>query len=94
MNPEKSAGFFGGGNPLKNKTGETVLGPNLTMHDENGIGTWTEADFIKAVRFGIRPNKPATAYPMMVFNEMTDKEAAAIYAYLKTLPVIDNPAFQ
>lgn len=94
MNPEKSVGFFGGGNALKNKAGETVLSPNLTMHDENGIGKWTEEEFIKAVRFGIRPNKPATAYPMFVFNEMTDKECAAIYAYLKSLPAIDNPALQ
>lgn len=90
LNPEKSEGFFGGGNPFKQTDGSTLYSANLTM-DETGLGTWTEADFIKAVKSGIRPNgKPATRKPMIPYARMTDEEASAVWAYLSSLPKINH----
>ena len=91
LEPEKSEGFFGGGNPMLNREGEKVVSTNLTMNKENGIGKWTEAQFIKAVKFGIKPDNSAIRYPMVPFPLMTDSEAAAVWAYLQTVPQIDNP---
>lgn len=90
LTPSKSAGFFGGGNPLERKDGTPVASPNITMDPETGLGNWTEKDFIKTVRFGERPSGVATAYPMVPFSNMTDAEVSAIWAYLQTVPVIKN----
>lgn len=89
VNPEKSKGYMGGGNKLKDHSGKTVLSSNLTFH-ETGIGTWTEAEFSSAVRKGIGKGNKIIAYPMPVFNEITDEEISAIYEYLKTIPKIEN----
>jgi hypothetical protein len=54
-----------------------------------GIGTWTEADFFKALREGMRPNGTAidsTVMPIRLTREMTDQETKAIYMFLKTVP--------
>lgn len=91
LEPEKSPGFFGGGNKMMNLDGEIVLSKNITMHPENGIGSWTEEDFVKALRFGQRPNGgEPLKYPMEPYNHLTDDEARAIWAYLQTVPVLDN----
>lgn len=91
MNPENSGGYFGGGNPLLREDESIILSPNLTMDKETGLGNWTEEEFIRTVKTGIRPDgRPATAYPMIPFTEMTEEEASAVWAYLQTLPVIRN----
>ena len=54
-----------------------------------GIGTWTEQDFFKALREGMRPNGTAidsTMMPIPLTREMTDLETKAIYLYLRTVP--------
>lgn len=89
VNPEKSKGYMGGGNKLKDHSGKTVLSSNLTFH-ETGIGSWTEAEFASAVRKGIGKNNKIVAYPMPIFSEISDEEISAIYEYLKTIPKIDN----
>ncbi|RYZ21358.1 MAG: cytochrome c [Chitinophagaceae bacterium] len=88
--PEKSLGYFGGGNLMKTPEGKDIYTRNLTMDEETGIGRWTEEEFIKAVRFGIVPSGPGLREPMPKFTTLTDREAQAIYAYLKTVPKIKN----
>ena len=67
-----------------------MLTSNLTPHPETGIGSWTEAQFVKAVKYGIKDGEPALQYPMTPYTRLSDKEAAAIFHYLKTVPPIDN----
>jgi hypothetical protein len=88
--PEKSKGFFGGGNQFTMPDGSKRYSLNLTMDEETGIGSWSEADFIKAVKTGIVPNGPALRQPMKPYTDLTDGEVKAIYAYLKTIPKIHN----
>src|SRR5215510_12878657 len=45
----------GGGRALRTPFG-TFYGPNITPHPTQGIGRWSEADFIRAVREGVRPD--------------------------------------
>lgn len=59
---------------------------NLTP---DGIGSWTEADFFKAMREGMRPNGIAidsTQMPIKMTREMTDLETKAIFKFLQTVP--------
>lgn len=67
-----------------------VLTANLTPHPETGIGNWTEEQFIRAVKYGLKDGEPALRYPMLPYSQLTDYEAGAIFEYLKTIPPIDN----
>jgi mono/diheme cytochrome c family protein len=89
LTPEKSVGFYGGGNPLLNLQGEVVPSSNITMH-ETGIGYYTKEEFIQAVRWGKKPDGTLVRYPMIPHTTMTDYEVGAIYEYLKTVPPIDH----
>ena len=91
MNPENSKGYFGGGNTLLDKDLNEIYSSNLTMDKETGLGNWTEEDFIKTLRFGMRPDQTPLRYPMVPSPMITDEEASAIWTYLQSLPTIHNP---
>lgn len=88
--PEKSKGYFGGGNQPLDKHGMVMLTPNLTPDKETGIGNWTKDEFVNAVKTGIVKNQPSLRYPMEPYVLLTDDEAGAIFEYLQTIPVIHN----
>ena len=90
MHPERSKGYFGGGNILMDKALNEITSSNLTMDKETGLGKWTEEEFIRTLRFGMRPDKRPLRYPMVPAPLITDEEASAIWAYLQTLPSIHN----
>jgi Cytochrome c len=88
--PEHSKGFMGGGNKPLSREGKVILTQNLTPDNETGIGTWTEARFVNALKYGTMENDRALRFPMNPYIYLTDKEAKAIYAYLKTVPPLKN----
>jgi mono/diheme cytochrome c family protein len=53
-----------------------------------GIGHYTEADFFRALREGVRPGGAPidTSMPFRLTKDMTDVEIKAVYAFLKTVP--------
>ncbi|HZA34443.1 MAG TPA: cytochrome c, partial [Vicinamibacterales bacterium] len=52
-----------------------------------GIGDWSDADFLKAIRTHVRPNGTQIAETMPPgYGGMTDQELTAVHAYLKTVP--------
>ncbi len=72
----------------------TFYGANLTTDPETGIGQWTEAEIVTALRTGVRPDgrQLAPAMPWMGYAALTDADARAIAAFLKSLPPIRNDA--
>ncbi|RAK69779.1 c-type cytochrome [Hymenobacter edaphi] len=89
LEPEKSAGYLGGGIDFVTTDGSLIKSRNLTMDAETGLGDWTEAQFVQAVRYGQSPHGPLRT-PMPKFTLMDETEARAIYAYLRTVPVLRN----
>jgi mono/diheme cytochrome c family protein len=83
----KDAVPYAGGRALKTPFG-TFYGPNITPHPTAGIGKWSEADFMRAIRDGRRPDGahyfPAFPYPS--FTQITDADLRDLWAYLRTLP--------
>jgi mono/diheme cytochrome c family protein len=74
------------GGPVPGAPPDARPAANLTP---DGIGAWSEQDFFKALRDGVRPNGTAidsTMMPIRLTREMTDLETQAIYMYLKTVP--------
>jgi mono/diheme cytochrome c family protein len=78
---------YAGGRGLKTPFG-TFYGPNITPHPQAGIGRWSEADFMRAMREGRRPDGsnyfPAFPYPS--FTLITDADLRELWAYLRSLP--------
>ena len=86
--PERSKGFFGGGNIVYDKEMNKVITPNLTMDKETGLGEWTAEEFVMALRFGRKPDGSTFQFPMIPAPLITDEEAYAIWVYLQTIPEI------
>jgi cytochrome c553 len=66
---------------------------NLTPDPTTGIGAWTEAMFVSAIRNGKhmgtgRPILPPM--PWQALRNMTDADLKALFAYLRTLKPIKN----
>jgi mono/diheme cytochrome c family protein len=80
---------FAGGQALATPFG-TFYTPNITPDPETGIGRWTDTDFLRAMRWGVRPDGanffPVFPYPSL--TGITDTDARAIKAYLFSLPPV------
>jgi hypothetical protein len=66
---------------------------NLTPDRETGLGKWSERNFIETIRTGRHLGRGRQVLPPMpipVYQNFTDADLAAIFAYLKTLPPIRN----
>ncbi len=78
-----------GGRALATPFG-TFYSPNITPDPETGIGRWTDAQFLRALREGVRPDGanyfPVFPYPS--FTGITDSDALAIKAYLFSVPAV------
>ena len=82
---------YAGGLGLKSAYG-IIYGTNITSDKETGIGTWTKADFTRALREGIRKDG-AFLYPAMPYTSYTkisDADLDALWAYISRLPAISN----
>ena len=64
---------------------------NLTPH-ESGLKGWNEADFIRALREGKRPDGSAISeyMPWRAYANMSDVELKAMWAYLGTLAPVEK----
>jgi len=87
----QGATLYAGGRELKTPFG-TFYGPNITPHPQAGIGRWSEADFLRALREGRRPDGahyfPAFPYPS--FTRIADADARDLWAFLRSLPADDR----
>ena len=70
----------------------TTKGSNITPDRETGIGAWSDADFERAMREGVRRNGGPIApiMPFPFYKSMTPADLAAVRAYLVSVPAINN----
>ena len=78
-----------GGRALATPFG-TFYSPNITPDPATGIGRWTDTQFLRALREGVRPDGanyfPVFPYPS--FTGISDGDALTIKAYLFSLPAV------
>lgn len=76
---------FSGGLPLGTPFG-TIYTPNITRDVETGIGSWSEAAFLRGMREGVsrKGNHLYPAFPYDHFTLVTNDDVRAIYAFLMT----------
>ena len=65
---------------------------NITPDAETGIGKWSEAQLIKAIREGIRPDGSVIGPPMPIafYRGLADDDVKAIVAWLRAQPPVKN----
>ncbi|RBP12834.1 cbb3-type cytochrome c oxidase subunit III [Roseiarcus fermentans] len=68
------------------------VGGNLTPDPESGLGKWTGDQIVTAIRKGKRPDgsELSGVMPSASFANLTDDDAYAIAAFLKSLPPVRN----
>src|SRR6516162_2204156 len=80
---------YAGGRALATPFG-TFYAPNITADPDAGIGRWSDAQFLNALREGVAPDGtnyfPVFPYPS--FTKITDDDARAIKAYLFAQPAV------
>jgi hypothetical protein len=74
------------------KTWKKLYARNITPDAETGIGKWTEANFIAAMKTGRMPEGRILdpVMPWDRFQAITDSDLRAIWAYIRTLKPIRN----
>ncbi len=83
---------FAGGLALATPFG-TVYTSNLTPDRETGIGTWTSAEFWRALHNGRAKSGRLLypAFPYTNYTKVTREDSDALYAWLRTLAPIHQP---
>lgn len=82
---------LGGGFALKSPFG-TFYAPNISPDRNDGIGKWSEPDFVTAMVKGTAPDGSHLypAFPYASYQRMRTDDIRDLFAYLKTLPAVQG----
>ncbi|HET6469136.1 MAG TPA: cytochrome c, partial [Geminicoccaceae bacterium] len=85
----RGAELLAGGDPLRTPFG-IFHPPNITPDPATGIGGWSDADFIRAMREGLSPEGEPyyPAFPFTSYTRMSDEDVIALKAWLATVPPV------
>jgi mono/diheme cytochrome c family protein len=90
--PRNADAPLSGGFAFRNWRLGTVRASNLTPDVQTGLGAWTDAEIVRAIRSG-EDREGHTLAPVMPyawFRGMSERDALAIARYLKSLPPVRN----
>lgn len=75
-----------GGRALVTSFG-TFYTPNITPDSLSGIGKWSEPDFVRALRYGLRPNGKHyyPVFPYTSYTKLSDDDIHALWQYLRSI---------
>lgn len=82
---------LGGGLALRSPFG-TFYAPNISPDPADGIGRWSETDFVGAVMRGVSPEGKHyfPAFPYTSYHLAKVEDVRDLFAYLKTLPPVSG----
>ena len=83
---------YAGGRAIETPFG-TVFGSNITPDVKTGIGGWTASHFWRALHNGRSKDGRflVPAFPYTNFTLVTREDSDALFAYLRTLPAVEQP---
>jgi mono/diheme cytochrome c family protein len=89
-------GPLSGGMEFRNWRIGTARAANLTPDAETGLGTWSDAEIVRALRNGQRKDGRllAPVMPYEWFHEMSNDDAFAVARYLKSVPPVRHEVQQ
>jgi mono/diheme cytochrome c family protein len=78
---------------IDDPNGLRVRGANITTGQSGAVHTYTEADWVRAIRHGVKPDgRPVFIMPSEDYNRFTDGDLADLVAYVRSLPPASAPA--
>lgn len=86
--PDFSRAFSGG--RIFKEPGFVSYAPNITPDADTGIGRWTDAQIVRAIREGVRPDGSLIGPPMAIpeYRGISDEDVHAMVAYLRSVPAV------
>ena len=81
-----------GGNIFALPVGNIYV-PNITSDKATGIGSFTDGELARSLRYGVKRNGHALL-DFMPFYDLSDQDLTAIISYLRTEPAVNNPVPQ
>ena len=90
---QEDSSLLGGGGELKSPFG-IFHAPNISPDRNDGIGAWSEADFVTAMVKGTSPDGSHyyPAFPYTSYQRMSYADVRDLFAYLKTQPPVQGKA--
>lgn len=88
---QKDGTKLGGGLALRSPFG-TFYVPNISPDPKDGIGGWSEAQFVTALTKGTSPSGQHLfpAFPYTAYQHATISDLRDLFAFLKTLPPVSG----
>lgn len=84
--------YLAGGFPFTVPGKGTVMAPNLTSDPDTGIGRFTDDELLRAIKAGVgRDGRTLYVMPWTAYTGLTEEDARAIVAALRTVPPVGNP---
>ncbi len=89
----KGGSPLAGGDAIRTPFG-TFFAPNITPDPTNGIGNWSDANFIRALREGVSPSGEHyfPVFPYGSYTKMTVQDLLDLKAYLGTITPVKKPS--
>ncbi|HTE14739.1 MAG TPA: cytochrome c [Burkholderiales bacterium] len=76
---------------INDPNGLYVRTPNITTGTTGTVKTYSDVDWVRAIRHGIKPNgEPLLIMPSEDYSRLTDADTASLIAYLRSLPPADG----
>lgn len=90
--PDEKLPLSGGARDFGSEVGiplGTIVPPNLTPGGR--LKDWSDGEILRAMRAGVgRDGRPLLLMSTMHFGEMSDEDAQAVVAYLRSQPAVQN----
>jgi mono/diheme cytochrome c family protein len=79
-------GKMGAGKTVINTDGLLVISPNLTSGENSVTSRYSEADWVRAVRHGVKPDgRPLMIMPSEDYSRLSDADLSALISYIVAL---------
>lgn len=78
--------------PMRDRYPAIIYPPNITPHDNTGIGAWTEAELVRLLRGGVdrHGGRALPVMPWQNYARLTASDALAIARYLQSIEAVDH----
>jgi len=94
MEPVGPDKMFSGGYPFQLMRTGVLYSPNITSDVETGIGSWTEDQIFKAIKYMMKSDGTVISAPMLLYQpgwaQLDDKDLRAVAAFIHSLPPVKN----
>ena len=71
----------------------TAVAPNITPDPETGAGNWTDDQFARAIREGIK-HDGSMIFPLMPYPDyksLSNEDLASVVVFVRSVPAVRNP---